>query len=80
MNHLTVEATGVKGDLLDSLDGFEGDGGPLGVGYLPKVCFQIDCKHLGLNDGLCLFVALNVALVGVLVSGAEGADPVGPAS
>jgi hypothetical protein len=50
----------------------------LGVRHLPKACFQVSCKCLGLDDGLSIFAALNIALVGVLVSGANSNDPVGP--
>jgi hypothetical protein len=40
--------------------------------------FQFSCKRLRLDDGLCVLAALNIALVGVLVSGADGDDPLGP--
>jgi hypothetical protein len=36
---LAVRAARVEGDLLDSLDGFKGAGGPLGVRCLFEACF-----------------------------------------
>jgi hypothetical protein len=39
MHRLAVGATRVEGDLLDSLNGFKGAGGVLGVGYFSEVCF-----------------------------------------
>jgi hypothetical protein len=63
VHRLAIRAAGVEGDLLDFLDGFKGAGGPLGVGCLSEACFQLGCKCLGLDDGLYVLVALNIALI-----------------
>jgi hypothetical protein len=67
MHHLAIRATRVEGVLLDSLDGFKGVSGPLGVRCLPEARLHIDEGCLGHNDGLSILTALDIALIGMLV-------------
>jgi hypothetical protein len=68
-------AAGIEGDGLGCLGRFEATNMSLGVGNLINEILQVDNECLGLNECLDILDALNGALIGVAVCGADGDDP-----
>ena len=73
-HHFALRATGVYEDLLGALHGLERPDRPLGVGCFFGDLLPDGRELFGGNDCRGVFVAFDLALVGMLEGGADGDD------
>jgi hypothetical protein len=78
LQRLLPRAARVEGDGLRGFGRLEVAGVLLGVGHLSSEVFQIGDEGLRVDERLGVFNTLDVALVGMMVSGANGDDARGP--
>ena len=74
-HHFAFGAAGVYEDLLGALYRLKRLGRPLRVGHFFNDPLPYGRKLFGGDNCRCVFVALDLALVGTLEGGADGDDP-----